>query len=130
MKYRNLEHIEQKTLIEWADMQPLARYTFKAGKVGDFLFHIANGGARSAVTGAILRSDGVRKGMLDLCFCLPNKNHHALYIEMKAPTKTARVSKEQRCWIDRLNEAGYLACVAYGFSQAKEIIEKYLRNEV
>lgn len=127
---KNQEHLEQSALIKWADMQPLARYTFKAGKVGDYLFAIPNGGARSAVTGSILKAEGVRKGICDLCFCLPNENHHALYIEMKAPTKTARVSKEQRCWIDRLNEAGYLAVVAYGFIQAKEIIEKYLRNEI
>lgn len=127
---KNLEHQEQKTLIEWADMQPLSRYVFKEGFIGNYLFHIANGGARSAVTGSILRSDGVRKGVPDLCFCLPNENHHALYIEMKAPTKTARVSKEQKIWLERLNSNGYLAVVAYGFSQAKEIIEKYLRNEV
>lgn len=127
---KNLEHLEQKALIEWADIQPISRYVFKEGFVGDYLFHIANGGARSAVTGAILRSDGVRKGVPDLCFCLSNENHHALYIEMKAPTKTARVSKEQKIWLERLNSNGYLAVVAYGFSQAKEIIEKYLRNEV
>lgn len=127
---RNIEHKEQAALIQWADLQPLARYVFKAGKIGDFLFHIPNGGARSAITGAILRSDGVRKGMLDLCLCLPNKNHHALFIEMKAKTKTARVSKEQRIWIERLNSNGYLAIVAFGFSQAKEIIEKYLLNEI
>lgn len=127
---KNLEHLEQSALIKWADMQPISRYVFKEGFIGNYLFHIANGGARSAVTGSILRSDGVRKGVPDLCFCLPNENHHALYIEMKAPTKTARVSKEQRCWIDRLNEAGYLAVVCYGFEAAKQTIEDYLTNKV
>lgn len=127
---RNAEHLEQKALIEWADLQPISRYVFKEGFIGDYLFHIANGGARSAVTGAILRSDGVRKGVPDLCFCLPNEKHCALYIEMKAPTKTARVSKEQKIWLERLNSNGYLAVVAYGFIQAKETIEKYLRNEI
>lgn len=127
---KNLEHLEQSALIKWADMQPISRYVFKEGFVGDYLFHIANGGARSAITGAILRSDGVRKGVPDLCFCLPNERHHALYIEMKAQTKQARVSDSQKIWLNRLNANGYLAVVAYGFSQAKEIIEKYLKNEI
>jgi hypothetical protein len=100
---RNAEHLEQKALIEWADLQPISRYVFKEGFIGSYLFAIPNGGARSAVTGAILKAEGVRKGAPDLCFCLPNKKHCALYIEMKAPTKTARVSKEQKIWQERLN---------------------------
>lgn len=127
---KNIEHSEQKALIQWADMQPLARYTFKAGKVGDYLFAIPNGGARSAVTGSILKSEGVRKGICDLCFCLPNKKFHGLFIEMKAQTKQARLSDAQKVWINRLNEAGYLAQVAYGFEEAKQLIENYLTNKV
>lgn len=127
---KNLEHQEQKTLIEWADMQPLSRYVFKAGKVGDYLFAIPNGGARSAITGSILKAEGVRKGICDLCFCLPNKKFHGLFIEMKAQTKQARLSDAQKIWINRLNEAGYLAQVAYGFEEAKQLIEDYLTNKV
>lgn len=127
---KNLEHLEQKALIEWADMQPLARYTFKAGKVGDYLFAIPNGGARSAVTGSILKAEGVRKGICDLCFCLPNKKFHGLFIEMKAQTKQARLSDAQKVWINRLNEVGYLAQVCYGFLEAKQTIEDYLTNKV
>ena len=77
-----------------------------------------------------MKAEGVRKGICDLCFCLPNKKFHGLFIEMKAQTKQARLSDAQKVWINRLNEAGYLAVVAFGFIQAKEIIEKYLRNEI
>ena len=59
---KNQEHLEQSALIKWADMQPLARYTFKAGKIGDFLAACPNGGNRSAVTGAILKAEGVKRG--------------------------------------------------------------------
>ena len=126
----NLEHCEQKALIQWADMQPLARYTFKAGHIGDYLAAIPNGGNRSALTGAILKSEGVRAGFPDMILTLPNNKYHSLFIELKAKTKTARVSDSQKIWLERLNSNGYLAVVAYGFIQAKEIIEKYLRNEV
>lgn len=59
---KNLEHLEQKALIEWADMQPLARYTFKAGKINDYLVATPNGGKRSVQTGAILKAEGVKRG--------------------------------------------------------------------
>lgn len=127
---RNIEHSEQVALFKWADMQPLSRYIFKEGRIGDFLAACPNGGFRTVQTGSMLKAEGVRAGFPDMILTLPNKNHCALFIELKAPTKTARVSENQRCWIDRLNEAGYLAVVAYGFIQAKEIIEKYLRNEI
>lgn len=127
---KNLEHQEQKTLIEWADMQPLSRYVFKAGKIGDFLVACPNGGARSAITGAILKAEGVRAGFPDLFFCLPSSKWHGLFIEMKAQTKQARVSDAQKIWINRLNEAGYLAQVTYGFEEAKQLIEDYLTNKV
>ena len=125
----NLEHCEQKALIQWADMQPISRYVFKEGFVGNYLFAIPNGGARSALTGSILKAEGVRKGICDLCFCLPSNKYHGLFIEMKAQTKTARVSKEQRIWIDRLNAAGYKAVICYSFLEAKQTIEDYLHNK-
>ena len=126
----NLEHCEQKALIQWADMQPLARYTLKAGHIGDYLAAIPNGGNRSALTGAILKSEGVRAGFPDMILTLPNNKYHSLFIELKAKTKTARVSDSQKIWLERLNGCGYLAQVAYGFEEAKQLIEDYLTNKV
>lgn len=127
---KNLEHKEQKALIQWADMQPLARYTFKAGKVGDYLFSIPNGGKRNIITAKTMHDEGCRAGVPDLFFALPNNHFAGLFIEMKAQTKQARLSDAQKVWINRLNEAGYLAQVAYGFDEAKQLIEDYLTNKV
>lgn len=127
---KNLEHQEQKTLIEWADMQPLARYTFKAGKVGDFLFSIPNGGKRGIITAKLMQQEGCRSGIPDLMLALPNKQYSGLFIEMKAQTKTARVSDNQKIWLSRLSEAGYKTQVCYGFEAAKQTIEDYLTNKV
>lgn len=126
---KNLEHQEQKTLIEWADMQPLARYTFKAGKVGDFLFSIPNGGKRGVITAKLLQLEGCRSGIPDLMLALPNKQYSGLFIEMKAQTKTARVSDNQKLWLSRLSDAGYKTQVCYGFEAAKQTIENYLMNK-
>ena len=35
-------------------------------------------------------------------------------------------SKEQKEWINSLQEEGYVACVCYGWLEAREVIEKYL----
>ena len=48
-----------------------------------------------------------------------------LYIEMKYGN--GRTSKEQREWINKLNEQGYKAVVCNGFEEAKETIEKYIK---
>ena len=111
-------------------MQPLARYTFKAGKVGDFLFSIPNGGKRGIITAKLMQKEGCRSGIPDLMLALPNNHFAGLFIEMKAQTKQARLSDAQKIWINRLNEAGYLAQVTYGFEEAKQLIEDYLTNKV
>lgn len=126
---KNLEHKEQKALIQWADMQPLARYTFKAGKVGDYLFSIPNGGKRNIITAKTMHDEGCRAGVPDLFFALPNNHFAGLFIEMKAQTKTARVSDNQKIWLSRLSEAGYKTQVCYGFEAAKQTIEDYLNNK-
>ncbi len=127
---RNIEHSEQVALFKWADMQPLSRYIFKEGRIGDFLAACPNGGFRTVQTGSMLKAEGVRAGFPDMILTLPNKNHCALFIELKAPTKTARVSDSQKIWLERLNGCGYLAQVAYGFEAAKQLIEDYLTNKV
>ena len=66
----------------------------------------------------------MKKGVPDLCLPVPRKNYHGLYIEMKYGN--GRTSKEQREWINKLNEQGYKAVVCNGFEKAKETIEKYL----
>ena len=50
--------------------------------------------------------------------------YHGLYIEMKAGKN--KPSKEQKEWINSLQEEGYAACVCYGWLEAREVIEKYL----
>lgn len=120
---KNIEHKEQCALIEWANFQNLPDSN---EKIGTYLVAIPNGGARSAVTGALLKAEGVRAGFPDLIFTYPTKNFHGLFIEMKAPTKTARVSEAQKVWLKRLSDVGYQTAVCYGFDEARNVIKSYL----
>lgn len=39
--------------------------------------------------------------------------------------RTVRVSENQKTWLQRLTEQGYLAKVCYGFDEAIRCIEEY-----
>lgn len=112
------EHTEQKYLIEWARLN--ARRLPALAR----LYAIPNGGGRSKAQAGMLKAEGVRKGVFDLCLPVARGGWHGLYIEMKAIG--GRVSLEQRSELTLLAHDGYLGMVAFGMRSAIEIIEWYL----
>jgi len=69
--------------------------------------HPANGGARSAVEGAILKGMGVMPGAPDLLLW---KGGRSFAIELKS--ETGRTSESQLEMLDRLSQAGVYTAVA------------------
>lgn len=112
------ESQEQKALFQWAG---LAQQKYPELKL---LHHIPNGGIRDIRTAANLKREGVKRGVPDICLPVSRGKYHGLYIEMKAGKN--KTSKEQKEWINSLQEEGYAACVCYGWLEAREVIEKYL----
>lgn len=112
------EHHEQAALFRWAE--------YAAGRWPELgLLHaIPNGGHRSKITAAMLKAEGVRPGVPDICLPVPRHDWHGLYIELKTPR--GRPSKEQQRWIAALNRQGYRADVCHGWEQARAVIELYL----
>lgn len=115
------EEQEQALLHQWSLRHPDSRLKL--------LFAIPNGGQRNAIVGAKLKATGVKKGVPDLLLPIPNKTHHGLFIELKR-VKGGNVSPEQKTWLAKLSEQGYMAVVCKGFDEAKKVIEQYLLNEV
>lgn len=113
------EHAEQVAIFEWANLN-MAKYPQLEN-----LFAIPNGGQRSRVTGAMLKAEGVKSGVPDLCLPAPSGNYHGLFMELKR-RDGGKVSPAQADWIKRLNQAGYLAIVAFGAKEAIQIIKDYL----
>lgn len=110
---------EQEALIEYCDYFHIP------------VVHIPNEGKRSYRNGANMKAQGLRRGFPDLFFPIPRGNYHGLFIELKRPDKKARVSHEQKKWIDFLNGHGYCAVVAYGQDHAMRVIKDYLSgNEI
>lgn len=72
------------------------------------------------------RALGVVKGIPDM-FVLTKTG--LIAIEMKRASKSlSTVSKDQKDWIESLNAAGVASYVAYGASQAIEIVERHTRT--
>ncbi len=121
----NLEHGHQVAVVNWWALEANRR-----GVDARVLVAIPNqgrgGGWRQARRGAYMKAEGVRAGMPDLFLFVPSQGYHGLAIELKAPSKTARVSPEQREMLDVLAGQGYAAFIAWGWEDAKNQILSYL----
>lgn len=92
------------------------------------LYAIPNGHRRDAVTGAILKKEGLRAGAPDLNLDVPTAKYHGLRIEVK--TASGKPSPEQVAFIGELRARGYMAGCAYGYDDAVRFIQDYLRGEI
>jgi len=115
------EHQEQAMLITWA------RHTESHWPELALLHAIPNGGWRGYKTGKMLKAEGLKPGVPDLCLPVARHGYHGLYLEMKS--KKGRVRPEQRWWLDALTEQGYLAVVCKGFAQGVDVITEYLGDK-
>lgn len=70
------------------------------------------------------KSMGLCKGWPDLFIAYPSKGYNGLFIELK--TATGKLSKIQKELLEKLNDVGYRAVVAYGYDDAIHLVKKYL----
>lgn len=126
-KPQSSEELEQKTLISWSKHANIPDTQYK---VIDYLIHIPNGGSRHTLEAYNLKQCGVKPGVSDLFLAYPNKLYHGLWIELKAPRNPKpKLTNYQKDWLDKMACVGYSARVAYGFDEAKNIIEGYLEDK-
>ena len=116
------EHQEQCALFEWA--------AWMAKQMPELhLMHaIPNGGKRDIRTAAMLKAEGVKPGVPDICLPVPRGGKHGLYIELKR-RKGGTVSEAQQAWIRALCGQGYACTVCHGWDAARDEIMNYLRQE-
>ena len=114
-----LEAEEQVKIFQWAEFMQSSKPQLKN------LYAVPNGGRRDRVEAAHLKRQGVKSGVPDICLAYPSGVYHGLYIELKVGKNKPTDNQEE--WIRNLRSAGYMAVVCYGFEQARETIEKYLR---
>ena len=87
-------------------------------------FAIPNGGDRNPVVGAMLKAEGVKRGVLDMFLPVARGMYHGFFIEMKRPG--GRTSAEQRQWISELMGQGYQVEIHYSDDSAIRALLDYL----
>ena len=111
------EHKIQAAYIAWHRRQSFPGW----------IFAVPNGGARDAITGALLRAEGVAPGVPDVFYAWPCGGYAGLWLEFKTPTGT--VSCVQKSMIADLRAAGYACEVVRSGGAAREIVERYLSKK-
>lgn len=117
-KPTNKEHRLQCACVEWFE------YAHK--KYSTLMYAVPNGGRRDAVTGALLKAEGVKAGVSDLNFDLPNRFYHGLRIEIK--TSIGRQSKVQKAYQLAVEAVGYKYVVCRSLDEFMKIITDYLND--
>ena len=113
------EHALQAMCVKW----------FRYAHPGVMLFAVPNGGARSAVTGAVLKAEGALPGVADLVLCAPSLDEngvtvHGLFIEMKTQTGVWR--QNQREFAAAVRAAGYRYEVVRTFDQFARLCDMHV----
>ena len=108
----------QQSCIKWFQLQ--YRKLWDDG----VLFHIANEGIRPGRQGGRLKSEGIVRGVADLCLAMPRHGYGALYIEMKRPG--CRQSSEQTTWQKSIEKHGNKYVVCRSLNEFMVTINRYL----
>lgn len=117
---QRLEEVEQAKVVKWSHKRAVRELMPALSR----LFHVPNGGNRSAFTGAQMTALGVVKGVLDLLMPAPvDSGYGGLAIEMKVGK--GRLTSEQQDWLDYFNSIGWCANVCYSAEEARTAICEY-----
>ena len=73
---------------------------------------------------SMMKAQGMKAGVPDVCILEPKKGYHGLFIELKV--KGNRPTDKQLEWIKRLSERGYATAVCWSADDAIKVIEEYM----
>jgi hypothetical protein len=89
----------------------------------DTIFAIPNGGLRSKITAARMKSEGMKAGVWDIFVPVPMGQHCGMWIEMKAGKN--RLTPGQVSFCESVGES-YLWTVCYSWEEAVDATCDYL----
>jgi hypothetical protein len=93
------------------------------------IYAIPNGGGRSKIEAAILKGEGVRRGMLDLHLPIRRGHCTGLYLELKAGRNGP--SEDQDKWAGWLSAEGHhIAFVWDSWELAWSVVEQYTMGKL
>lgn len=122
------EHSQQVAL-----MAAVAQYVESEGALR-WLYAVPNGGSRGSdqrsamIQGGMLKAEGAKAGVADLCLPVARHGYHAFYIEMKKPGGGAQ-SKEQKAFEVHCQQEGNLYAIFHYWHEAFRALMWYLGFE-
>lgn len=87
-------------------------------------FHPVNEGKRSVQLSSMMKAQGMKAGVPDVCILEPRNGYHGLFIELKVEGN--RPTEKQLEWIKRLSERGYATAVCWSADDAIKVVEEYM----
>jgi len=117
------EHDVQVQLFDWMAYHPKLKNAFAIPNANAAISRLPQ--RQQFALNRYMKSEGRRAGVPDIMIPCPAGAYHGIFVELKRE-KGGVLSKEQKEWIQKLNDAGYYAVVARGLDDAKEKIETYL----
>lgn len=90
------------------------------------LHHFANERKCTPQQGQLLKRMGVKKGVLDFFLALPLDGYAGFWLELKVGKN--QLTQEQKEFMDRKTQRGYLCVACWGHQAAKEFFLTYLCN--
>lgn len=117
-KPSNEEHRIQVSCVKWFRMQ--------YPKLAKLLYAVPNGSRRDAITGKILKDEGVVRGVSDLNLDIANRFYHGLRIEMKTPKGVQ--SAEQKEFQKLMESQGFKYVICRSLSDFMKEITIYMEG--
>jgi hypothetical protein len=90
------------------------------------LFAIPNGHKRNAITGAILKREGVVAGVADLFLMKANQKYNGLWVEVK--TDKGKQSESQKEFERKALREGYKYVICKSIDQFVNEVETYIND--
>jgi len=115
---RGQESFLQEKCVNW--------FRLKYRAESRLLFSIPNGGFRHPSVGAVMKREGMLRGVSDLLLLIPSRGYHGLCIELKVDDN--QLSEEQVQFATNVLEWGYQYRVVRDFDNFIRLINWYLEK--
>lgn len=123
---KNLESNIQITCVDW--FRRLSPWRLD-DDVQRMFFSVPNGGHRNYRTAAIMKAEGVMRGVADILLLVPKGKYHDLCIEMKTPSRSSGQSDYQIEWQQSAEKFGYEYVVCRCFDDFERVVTSYMSQE-
>lgn len=108
----------QKLTLSYVKDHPYLKKYFK------LIIHFPNEGKRSIHYGKMLKSLGMRKGVVDLFIAVPKRGYGGAWIELKS--ENGKLKPEQEAFLRDMKQQNFYTRVTWSLDEAIKIIEWYL----